>query len=337
MKLEKLTKAQAKRIPEFREKWLRLGLSTEPADRPKAEASVDEAYRAAGLTPPTLKLWLRSPPEGAIAAAMLANGKLKPLLAQVGAQVGAQIGAQVYAQVGAQVYAQVRAQVGAQVYAQVGAQVGAQIGRSAWGQHDAGWLSFYDFFCHATGLQCAERMGGLTGVAASSGWWWPFAGAVILTDRPQHLARDAEGRLHCETRAAIEYRDGWGVFAWHGVRVPAEWIRDPKSLDPKTALSWPNIEQRRAAAEIIGWEHVLSALSARVIDTDADPMIGQLLEADLPDAPGQKFLRVQCGTKRIFVLPVPPEMQTALQSNCWTFGLEKASDLEQFRSYEART
>src|SRR5205807_1534942 len=45
-------------------KWLAVGLSTEPADRSRAEAGVAAAYRAARLTPPCHLLWLASPLAG---------------------------------------------------------------------------------------------------------------------------------------------------------------------------------------------------------------------------------------------------------------------------------
>ena len=55
------------------------------------------------------------------------------------------------------------------------------------------------------------------------------------------------------------------------------------SLDPAIALTWENVEQRRCAAEIIGWDRVLNELPIRPIDTDPDPQVGALIEVDLPD------------------------------------------------------
>lgn len=56
--------------------------------------------------------------------------------------------------------------------------------------------------------------------------------------------------------------------------------------------------------------------------SDEDPQIGELLSVNLPDIGQKKFLRVTCGTGRKFALPVPPEMETALEANAWTWGLE---------------
>jgi hypothetical protein len=146
-KIESLTAEQLAKLPEYRAKWLAIGLATGPSDEDVALGGIRLAYEAAGLPAPKLVIRLGSPMAGAHGAAILKNG----LPAQVGDQVGAQVrdqvrdqvwaqvGAQVWAQVGDQVWdqvrdqvwdqvwAQVRAQVGDQVWAQVGAQVGDQV------------------------------------------------------------------------------------------------------------------------------------------------------------------------------------------------------------------
>lgn len=176
--LERLTDTQAAWLPVIRDEWVAIGLSTAPADRAAAEEGVRLAYDAAGLAPPSLVVWLRSPREGVVGAS---------LLAQVRDQVWAQVRDQVY--------------------------------RCGYGLHDAGWLSFYAAV-GACGVDAADRLRGLQTIARHAGWWWPFAGAVILSERPCRLSRDERGRLHAEDGPAIQYPDGWGVWAWHGVRVP---------------------------------------------------------------------------------------------------------------------
>jgi hypothetical protein len=115
--------------------------------------------------------------------------------------------------------------------------------------------------------------------------------------------------------------------------VPPEWLLRKEMLTAQTALTWRNTEQRRAAAEILGWKHILAELKPKTIDKDPDPQIGELLEVDLPDAPGSRFVRVMCGTKREFVLAVPQEMKTALQAQAWMWQCDEAVVL----SKEART
>lgn len=70
-RIDTLTDEQAARLPGIRDDWLQVGLSTEPADRARAEAGVAEAYRSAGLEPPRVVIWLDSPMAGAIGAELL--------------------------------------------------------------------------------------------------------------------------------------------------------------------------------------------------------------------------------------------------------------------------
>ena len=144
---------------------------------------------------------------------------------------------------------------------------------------------------------------------------------------------DDQNRAHGQEGPSHRWRDGWSLYHWHGTAVPEHWIMDKKSLSAKEAITWANIEQRRAACEILGWASILKELNAKVIDTDGDPEIGELVEVDIPDIGKEKFLRVLCGTKREFALPVPPDMKTALEAQSWTWDLKPAD----FKIPEVRT
>lgn len=155
----------------------------------------------------------------------------------------------------------------------------------------------------------------------------------MVSDFPEVLKIDAENRPHCETGPSHRWRDGWSLYHWHGVSIPAEWIEDKASLTAQKALTWVNVEQRRAACEILGWHNILAALKAKVIDRDGDAEIGELVEVTIPDVGKERFLKVLCGTGREFALPVPPNMKTALEAQSWTWGLDKMS----FTKPEIRT
>jgi len=195
---------------------------------------------------------------------------------------------------------------------------------------DANWLALYAFFREAVGLvDITEPLGGLTELAHAAGWALPHAGICWVSERHTTLRSNERGRLHSTDGAAVAYPDGWAIYAIDGVRVPGEWITNRRSLTPVIALGQENTELRRAAVELLGWHTILSALQSRVIDTDPNPQIGQLLEVDLPNAPRSRFIKVECGTQRTFALPVPPDVQTAREANFWTYGLSKdEADLE---------
>lgn len=206
---------------------------------------------------------------------------------------------------------------------------GGSLSSVCYGAHSACWLSFYDFFNEHFGM--CENIAGLVAVSKTCGWLWTFDELAIITARPILIKLDERKRLHCEKGPAIEYADGLKIYSWHGQQIPGEWIE--KGVDAKTALTWSQVEQRRAACEILGWVHILNELGGKVIDEDPDPEIGTLIEVDIPEIGKARFIKVQCGTKREFALPVPPELKTALGAQAWMVGLEESDfDKPDFRT-----
>jgi hypothetical protein len=111
----------------------------------------------------------------------------------------------------------------------------------------------------------------LSRLAAAAGWWWPFEHICIVTDRPSILHRDEAKRLHGENGPAIQYRDGWAVYAWHGYRLPVgkEWIVADKARISTDAIdAETNAELRRIMLEVFGFEKYIDARGAKVVDQD---------------------------------------------------------------------
>lgn len=203
-------------------------------------------------------------------------------------------------------------------------------GGNQWSSYD----SFLSFFRHVAKLDIDySKWQHWETLSLHSGPRFVHEEFCIISDRPRVLKVDPQNRPHCEDGPFCAWSDGCELYSWHGARVPADWIVNRKTLDPKIALTHENVELRRAAAEIVGWAKVLECVSARVVDEDKDPEIGVLLEADIPDSPGARFLKVRCGTGRTFVLPVPGGMKTALDANSWTYGI----DAKELLKLEART
>lgn len=126
--------------------------------------------------------------------------------------------------------------------------------------------------------------------------------------------RDDQARIHKHDGPAIVWGDD-KQYWWHGVQIPEEWIEDTASVDVSLCLTHQNLEQRRALCEIIGWDKVVDTLDPDVLDTDPDPQIGVLLQADIPDHGPQKFLRVvEEATGRRFCILAPDNVNTALDA-----------------------
>ena len=200
----------------------------------------------------------------------------------------------------------------------------------------AGWCSYLAAMRDVIGLRLPEHIAyqAWEDAAREGGFRVMHKEFCIVSDFPEFIRIDDQNRPHCESGPSHRWRDGWSLYHWHGVAIPAEWIEERASLTPQIALTWRNIEQRRAACEILGWAKILAALKARIIHEDLDPEIGTLVEVDIPDIGKERFLRVLCGTGREFALPVPPTMKTAIQAQAWTYGYDDPKD---FLPPEVRT
>src|SRR5690606_7288365 len=74
---------------------------------------------------------------------------------------------------------------------------------------------------------------GLVLMSRRCGWWWPFDRLCIVTARPTILNTDERGRLHNDLGTAVEYADGFSIYARHGAFVPSrviEFARRPSAL-----------------------------------------------------------------------------------------------------------
>jgi hypothetical protein len=97
-------------------------------------------------------------------------------------------------------------------------------------------------------------------------WWFPYDEIALASDRPRILSVDEGGRLHNECGSALEYRDGFGLHAWHGVLVGSRVITAPESIAPRDIEAEPNAEVRRVMLERYGWQRYIRDCGATVVD-----------------------------------------------------------------------
>ena len=333
--ITKLTDKQIARFAEFREKWLAIGLSTEPANRPKAEAAIVQSYRLAGLEPPKRIVWCGSPLSQGMTRAIILDKDAVSVGDSVWVSVGDSVGASVWASVWDSVRASVRASVGASVgasirdsvWASVGdsvwVSVGASVGASVYGSHEAGWLSFYDYFREVTGLtKETDKLAGLTEQAKHAGWFLPHANICWVSERHNILQRDDDGRLHSLSGPAVAYPDGWSIYAVHGIRVPGWIIETPQEITATKIDAEENIEIRRIMTDIHGWPRYIRESGLEAVDTRRNHIEGTL-EALYRCKDGSQRLVVTCPTGRVFALGVVSEVRTCEQAQRWLAGDQK--------------
>ena len=278
---------------------------------------------------------------------------------QVEQQVWQQVEQQVWQQVRQQVWQQVRQQVWQQVWQQVGQQVGQQVeeqveeqvwqqvGDAVWNNSSsyglwAGWMSWVSFFRDVCrweddALSCFA----LAEALANTGWQWWHSDVLALSDRPRFIKRNAAGRLHSDEGPAIEYRDGWSIYAWHGYRLPDthyHLITARDKITPAMIEAEPNAELRRIALEIFGFDRFFEARGGKVIDKDE--VFGRprrLLELKLK---GEKIRVMDVyngslepdGTRRRFMLGAVAGVNTVHEAVAASYGLNPGAYREAVRT-----
>ena len=296
--IEKLTPEQEEQLQLDVQKWLDIGRCTDRADREVTENALVKMYEKMGRDKPHI-WWCEGPSE------MMETREILAAFEKKSAKKMHKMSPE-----------QLKEYVDGERSKR---KISITDWRVMWGCYELYWVAFYRWPDENLRPMYSDEHRELlhlwSDIVCNIAWWAPHEHVVFVSERPEMYSFDERWLLHNEEGPAIRCRDGWEVYCWHGVNVPGEWIKG--DIDAQTALQWENVEQRRAACEIVGWDNILNNLNAKAIDTHANPMVGTLLEVDLPDSGKERFLRVLCGTGRTFAMPVPPEMTTAEDAQRW--------------------
>lgn len=154
----------------------------------------------------------------------------------------------------------------------------------------------------------------------SGGWWAPFANICIASENVAVLQLDNRLRLHNETGPALVFPDGASCHAIHGVFVPAQVVERQFSFESIAAEK--NTEVRRVMIELYGFERYLADSGAQEVHRDECGVLYRITFAD--DEPLMLVRVVNStpefdGTRKTYVLRVPPNMVTARQAVAWSF------------------
>lgn len=322
--IEQLTPEQEAMLPIFRDYWIGRGLSTEPADRALAEEGIREAYEAAGLPPPPKIHWVKSPNEVVMLQASLMTWAWARSLAKMPSRE--------------------------KMIERMRQEIKEWSSRICYGNHEASFLSYYWAFLKF-GIKECERINGLFKIGQSANWWAPFDTCCIICERPSvlHLEpavpRDPNAdpndplparRLHCIDGPAIQWPDGWGVYAIRGARVPEKYFTEPVTVED--VMNEPNVEVKRVLVEekFGGWGEFAEALGAKPMKhlPNYKDDWGELWWVEMPAEGltdnGQPLVFVRVidssrsqidGTRRPYTINVPPTIKSPLEGIAWSFNL----------------
>ncbi|MFD5825133.1 DUF6745 domain-containing protein [Lentzea sp. NPDC060358] len=324
----------------LRDDWSAHALSTEPADRPAAEAAVARIYAAVDRPPPEF-VWVRSPAEATTVLPAAETFRFPGDPRSVEARI-----AGLLAELRRPLWRPARRRPGEWRPGEGGLSgdgglAGHRLRRTVrdclvplvnstmpwspglgWsGQHDADWLAGLD----ARGRLRGPLLESWAVLARSTGWWWPREGRCVLADRPTALHLDADSVPHNDNGPAVTFADGSGACAWHGRKVPRWAVEEP---DVVRILTEPDHQVRLAAAERLGWDAYVARAGPPLLGTAPDPgNPGCALE--LYDLWGSLNLLMvtngsveRDGTRRRYGLPVGRWYRDPLGAAAVTYGLE---------------
>lgn len=341
----KLTPGQIDLFPKYVREWTDIGLSCEPLDYDAAVYAATRAYAAAGLKPPARFIVCDSPLSGAQTAVGLRGSSVAApvadsVLCRAAWKTWGSVSIPVTATVNNSVWEPVAISVHNLVSVPVMMAVrDSVVDDSVYGGHDAPWLSFYAYMREVLGLvEQTEPLVPLMQIAKVCGGWIPYENVCILQHRHSELHRDENGRLHNPNGMAVAYRDGWGVYAWHGIRVPEAIITGDPIVEYKAT---GNAEHQRVLIEKMGPERFISEIGADPVGVDG---YGTLYRVNGEDFNTQIVEVVNGtpnpdGTDKTYWLTVPVLdeltgrlIRTPHDAVAWTYGLTAEQYAPQVRT-----
>ena len=185
-----------------------------------------------------------------------------------------------------------------------------------------GWywgVSFINFLFDECGLKLSkdtmERAEAYRKINESVNYIWPNRDFVIVCDRPKHILRDEEGRLHSTEQKAIEYKDGWGLYMIHGVKFTEEQFNKAKTATIAEILSWEDIDQRSVLLRERPIEKLLEEVPKKLLDHSEECGGYDLWEIELPGIGKAKILSYKgWSSEKPYIKFVPSDSTNALET-----------------------
>lgn len=264
--IEKLTEEQIANFPHYVDKWVKIGLNTDPCDIDKARDYVKKSYEIAGLPVPLFILGpVANPGEAVVVEQVLHNWLDKEIPYRDEEHLNQLVLEE------------------ARKLVEQGAKPENRLSNQIYGCMET-WLSYYDFFQTECGIDTSSKLEGLRGLADTCGWWTPLKSVAILQHRAEEIHRDEENRLHNLNGPAVKFRAGFlnaDVYCVHGVRVTKKVVDKQFSAADIDAES--NAEVRRVMVDIYGVANYLQDTNAELIhEDDFGTLYRKILNDDEP-------------------------------------------------------
>lgn len=283
--IEKLLPKEIEAQRKYRRLGMEIGLSTEPADRKKAEKAIIGLYALANLKAPEFH-WVDSP---LVAMKLIAKERGEKLSYNSDFFAGQHNAGYV---------------VWVKYYRDVIAKNHKEL------KFDTKALEGFKHY---------------EAVTESAGWFWPCEGACVVSERPKICKVDDAGLIHNEDGPCWEYRDGFKAFAIHGILVPEKVVMNPKGLTLDEINNEKNTEIQRIMIDRFGAEKYFEKTGAELINEDTTDISGQRSRALFKDSKGNKWMMCSDGsTPRVWCLPVMRTANTCKEAHQGICGFDES-------------
>jgi hypothetical protein len=277
--LYSLTDAQRAKLPEWAQRWIAIGLSTELADRPTFERAVRTLYVEQGLQTPSRVIWTGSPfAVDLVMMHLTANADTPEFdLSFLPRCVTEQVRELVHVETGSRVVRGTQVQLEDMTTSR--RYFHGPFHAGGWRTTLSGtWVARYgspstaSFLQDVCGIELPAREAklarALQDIAKSAGCWLGADKCVVVSERPQAIRRDQRARLHAENAPALIFRDGSALAFWHGVHMPLDVILDHSTLTLERILNESNAEVARVMVSFYGEARFLRDVGAEVVHQD---------------------------------------------------------------------
>jgi hypothetical protein len=115
---------------------------------------------------------------------------------------------------------------------------------------------------------------------------------------------------------------------WRGIGISSDIAFQPESIALNDIFSEPNAALRRVLLERYGFERFMNAANTEVLDHDEDKGGDRrLLMCQMNGDERLVCLQVKCpSTAAVYILRVPPEMETCRHAAAWIAGFDEVED-----------
>jgi hypothetical protein len=246
--LNKLTLEQENLIPVISEKWRNVALSTERIDHQKATIAIQEAYTIIGKSTPEI-IFFDSP--YAALNSKLNFQKKDYLHSQMKYKIENELESLLWRFLDIPLVSEVdnllcqllesklitemdyliKDELDSQLNYQLRNELNNCIQPELWGAFHGSWADFFISVLNCTPNQ--KNLQIFQSLIKLCGWIFPYENTCLVSERPIKLSFDSQNQFHALGSPAIEFADGFSVYAYHGVRLPQKY----GALHPK---KWQN-------------------------------------------------------------------------------------------------